>query len=255
MKSFADAVIAEGPLTLVALFGYILERTSDDPRWDKLLSEAAAGIVPKALFSAEEDLDDGNVYKVKITLKGVRPAIFREVEVPNMTLGDLHEVIQTAMGWENAHPHCFTIEREEFGPILDDQSFVSWDDEETVSLGELVDSDCRRFTYEYDFGDSWVHEILVGKPRSPRPGVFYPRCIKGEFACPPEDCGGVLGYVALCEALATPKSEWTEDEKEQMEMFGRFDPNRFSIDEVNRALRADFGSQEPPPQERARRKR
>ena len=92
-------------------------------------------------------------------------------------------------------------------------------------------------TYEYDFGDSWQHEIVLEKTLEPEPQVKYPRCIEGERACPPEDCGGVWGYAEFLEAIADPAHE---DHDETLRWVGgKFDPEKFSVDEVNRKLGED----------------
>lgn len=65
--------------------------------------------------------------------------------------------------------------------------------------------------YEYDFGDRWRHELLLEGILLKEKGVKYPRCIAGERACPPEDCGSVPGYYRMLEALANPDDEEHEE--------------------------------------------
>lgn len=65
--------------------------------------------------------------------------------------------------------------------------------------------------YEYDFGDSWEHDVLLEGVLIPEAGVKYPRCWVGENACPPEDCGGVRGYYDLLEIIWDPSHEEYED--------------------------------------------
>lgn len=235
LRPLADEIIHRGPEGLAALFGYIVEQTANDPTWNRLISETFAGtsLLPAGVPT---DLDDGLIYKVKITLRGVRPAIFREVEIPNISLGELHEVIQTAMGWDDAHPHCFTIDGEEYGELNEEMSYDAWLDEESLSLGQLVETDQRKFTYEYDFGDSWSHDILISKPKPPQKDVVYPRVVKGELACPPEDCGGIWGYMQICELLNTPQADRSPDDKERMEWVGEFDPQQFSLETATNGL-------------------
>lgn len=56
------------------------------------------------------------IYQIKVTLLGTRPAIWRRLLVPaELTLGKLHDVLQVAMGWENCHLHEFRIGRQRFG--------------------------------------------------------------------------------------------------------------------------------------------
>ena len=99
----------------------------------------------------------------------------------------------------------------------------------------MVTSENERFLYEYDFGDSWIHEILVEKILPPEPKKRYPVCLKGKRACPPEDVGGPWGYADFLEAIRDPDHP---EHEEYLEWAGEdFDPEAFDLDEVNRALR------------------
>ena len=110
------------------------------------------------------------------------------------------------------------------------------EDEEDILISKIATMGRKvRFTYEYDFGDSWQHEIVLEKTLEPEPKVKYPRCVEGARACPPEDVGGVRGYADFLEVVGDPKHENGRDMKEWIG--GKFDPERFSVDKVNRELR------------------
>ena len=101
-----------------------------------------------------------------------------------MTLAQLHYVIQAALGWADYHLHQFTVNGVEYGvPHPDDWNEVR--NEKSLKLSQFVIGPKFKFTYEYDFGDSWEHSILVEKVLSPEPSVDYPRCITGKRACRP----------------------------------------------------------------------
>ena len=52
-------------------------------------------------------------------LRGIRPPIWRRLALPGrMTLGDLHHVIQAAMGWDDGHLHLFDIAGRHYGDPL-----------------------------------------------------------------------------------------------------------------------------------------
>jgi hypothetical protein len=92
-----------------------------------------------------------------------------------------------------------------------------------------------RFTYTYDFGDGWEHEVLVEKILPPEPGAHYPRCLKGKGACPPEDVGGVYGYADFLEAIQDPNHP---EHDEYLEWIGgEFDPDAFDLEGLNEELR------------------
>ena len=51
-----------------------------------------------------------NVYQLKVSLKGIRPPIWRRIQVPDYyTFSDLHTAIQNAMGWLDLHLHALKI--------------------------------------------------------------------------------------------------------------------------------------------------
>jgi pRiA4b ORF-3-like protein len=182
----------------------------------------------------------GAIYQFKVVLKDSNPPIWRRIQVPDITLGELHQVLQAVMGWEYYHLHQFVIRGDYYGALGPED--MLWDEEmhneEGTSISQVVKGGRKvRFTYEYDFGDSWQHEIVLEKTLEPEPQVKYPRCIEGERACPPEDCGGVWGYAEFLEAIADPAHE---DHDETLQWVGgRFDPEKFSVDEVNRKLGED----------------
>lgn len=175
------------------------------------------------------------VYQLKITLRGSKPPIWRRVLIPsNFSLYKLHQVIQLAMGWTNSHLHQFLID----GRYYSIPSPEDWEpviDERRHSLAQIAPQVKRKFVYEYDFGDSWEHEIGVEKILPPEPGMKYPVCLKGKRACPPEDVGGVWGYENLLDALSDPKHE--EHLSYLTWIGGEFDPEAFKLEEINQALR------------------
>jgi hypothetical protein len=178
------------------------------------------------------------VVQLKITLQGVDPPIWRRVQIPaTLSLAELHEVIQAAMGWEDCHLHQFLVGRVYYsGPALDGFD-VGWDDdmedERKVALGDLVTRKGQRFLYEYDMGDGWGHQVLAEKLLDAEEGINYPVCTGGKRACPPEDCGGVWGYEHLLEALADPDHP---DHADMLEWAGEIDPAAFDLDPDNERL-------------------
>lgn len=175
------------------------------------------------------------VYRLKITLLGSEPPIWRMVEVPaSVSLDRLHTIIQIAMGWQDCHLHQFIIEEKNYGvPGPDDWEPVL--NERRYRLSQVAPSARSQFVYEYDFGDSWEHQIVVEKILPAEPGVKYPVCVKGQRACPPEDVGGVWGYEEFLEIMKDPEHE---EHDEYFQWYGgEFDPEAFDIEAVNRVLR------------------
>jgi hypothetical protein len=174
-----------------------------------------------------------DIYQFKITLKQIKPKIWRRIQVPgNYSFWDLHVAIQDAMGWYDCHLHQFTIQNPETGDedligMPDDEGL--YDDpiipEKKAKIAKYFSLSYNEAIYEYDFGDSWEHEILLEKILPASPDINYPQCIDGKRACPPEDCGGVWGYKELLEIIKDPKHY---EYKERMQWLGnKFEPEEF----------------------------
>jgi hypothetical protein len=173
---------------------------------------------------------------LKITLDESRPAIWRRVAVSGaISFAELHAVIQLAMGWTNSHLHAFEVGDTRYGPRYPHDDDDGTEDERTARLDEVVaPKKGARFTYWYDFGDDWLHDVAVKAVGVSLPEIEAPHCLEGLGACPPEDCGGTPGYANLLEVLADPRHQ---DHAEILEWVGGgFDPAEFDIDAVNEEL-------------------
>lgn len=171
------------------------------------------------------------VYRLKVTLRGVRPAIWRRIEVPAETsLLDLHRTLQAAMGWTDSHLHQF-IHRDTYYGAPDREFGTPTVSERRTRLGDLLKHPKDRLIYEYDFGDSWEHDVLLEAIADAQPELRYPRVIAGKRACPPEDVGGYPGYAEFVDAISDPN----HDEHDTMlEWVGRqFDPEHFDVIAAN----------------------
>jgi len=179
-----------------------------------------------------------DVVQLRVTLRDVEPAVWRQIEIPaKYTFWDLHVAIQDAMGWLDCHLHMFRVanargETEEIG-IPDDDRFgdepvclPGWE----VPIADYLDHVGAQAEYEYDFGDGWSHDVRVERVAPRRSGTKYPRCSDGANRCPPEDCGGPPGYAGLLEVIANPRHEEYASTVEWLG--GRIDPTRFDVRSV-----------------------
>jgi Plasmid pRiA4b ORF-3-like protein len=176
------------------------------------------------------------VYQIKVTLNNFKPPIWRRILVGDTTtLSQLHDILQTVLGWTNSHLHHFIVNNEFFGDPADDEfGDMGTKNEARFKLNQLVSGPGFRFRYEYDFGDSWLHDLVVEKIMPAEKGIHYPVCVAGKLACPPEDVGGVWGYDDFLKAISNPKHP---EHEEMLEWSGGdFDPARFDLEEVNRVL-------------------
>lgn len=187
-------------------------------------------------MASGQSTSETSVYQLKVTLLDVHPPIWRRLQVwGDSTLADLHDAIQAAMGWNDSHLHEFLIGETRYGePDMEEEQAARIEDEGRVLLLDVLEREGIRFRYVYDFGDGWEHEILVEKILAPDPDVFYPNCIAGERACPPEDVGGVPGFERFLQAMADPADP---EHNEYMTWFGgEFFPDEFDVEEANEAL-------------------
>ncbi len=183
-------------------------------------------------------IQKNSIYQLKIALARSEPLIWRRVLVPgDFTLAALHEVIQRVMPWSDEHVHEFDIDGVCYRRSPRESGFGGPKqlNESHAMLKEVLPALGKFFRYEYDFGDSWLHDIKVEKVLSRDKDAVYPFCLAGENACPPEDCGGIFGYYDKLETIKDPTHPDYEDFKDWM---GKFDPAAFSLDAANRSLRA-----------------
>lgn len=174
------------------------------------------------------------IYQIKVTLRRSKPPIWRRLLVPgDVTLYDLHKIIQAAMGWMNCHLHQFIIGGEYYG-IPSEDDWEPMIDERKYRLAEIAPTERSKFIYEYDFGDGWEHDVVVEKILPREPDGKYPYCLKGKRACPPEDVGGIWGYEEFLKAMKDPTHE---EHETYVEWWGGiFDPEDFDLERTNRRL-------------------
>lgn len=178
-----------------------------------------------------------NIHRLKVTLRGTRPPIWRRVEVPSdISLQRLHSVIQIAFGWQDYHLHAFETPAGRYGSSDPDTDIRS---SAHKRLSAVADWPGDRIGYEYDFGDCWEHDIVVEAVEPAVPGVRYPRCTGGKRAGPPEDCGGVGGYYRMLDVLADQQHDEHEALLDWLGIGspGEFDPAGFDRDGVSGAMR------------------
>jgi hypothetical protein len=189
---------------------------------------------------SSEQAHDGQaaVYRFRIILQGSDPVIWRRIETTDVELEQLHRLIQTAMGWTDSHLHQFKIAGSYY---VDPEVLDELDDDGVIDYSGLRVSDLvakhgvkLRFDYEYDFGDSWEHEIILEAVTKPEQGVRYPRCLDGERACPPEDIGGIYGFAEFVEAISNRRHK---EHDEFLEYYGPFNPGKFSAAKTTRNMR------------------
>ncbi len=171
-----------------------------------------------------------DILQLKISLKGIKPAIWRQVLVtPESSFSQLHQTIQDIMGWRNTHLYKFEAFHRSIGDSFNDDLQA-----DETKVGDLLKHVGDKISYTYDLGDNWVHEIRVEELLPRQEQLHYPVCLNGKRHAPPEDCGGRWGYEVFLEAFKHPEhplhqkmADWAGHD---------FDPEAFSLDNVNEKL-------------------
>lgn len=193
-------------------------------------------------------------YQFKIQLKHItNPPVWRRILIAdNYSFYDLHMAIQVAFGWENAHLYQFSPSGYNSYPVIKDHMEDDFEDAilglsedksmdaEETELSEIFHSEKQKFTYIYDFGDDWVHQITLENILDEI--HIFPQLVAGKGQCPPEDCGGAWGYENLKEILADPKHPEYESMTEWLIMYDgeTWEPNKFIISEYQEIMRKVF---------------
>jgi hypothetical protein len=148
--------------------------------------------------------------QVRVQLEGAFPPVWRRVELASdLGLGDLHDMLQVLLGWEDYHLHRFTTGPElEPGAVFactadlaeafddEDPSMPTWD----VRVDELLAEPGERLHYQYDYGDNWWLTLEVEDINDGTVPPARAMLLEGAGASPPEDCGGIPGYRMLVVA-------------------------------------------------------
>ena len=181
-----------------------------------------------------------DIIQLKITLEGTKPAIWRRVQIEkNTTFFELHHIIQITFGWLNYHMYQFNVDGHKLGAPDDYMANVASTEEgvidsRDITLESLIVEPGEKFEYEYDFGDGWIHQIVVEKFL---PGIKrkqYPTCTAGKLACPSEDSGGLRGFY---DNLKIIKNKKHPEYKDTIRWLGRgYDPAYFDKKLVNKEL-------------------
>lgn len=173
-------------------------------------------------------------YQIKVTLDGIRPPVWRRLLVPSsVSLKDLHDILQVAVGWTDSHLHQFAARGTVYGQP--DPGFgMQPVSERSVLLSDVLGKEKDAMVYEYDFGDGWKHKIVLEKTLENAGDRDTAVCVAGARSCPPEDCGGVGGYAQLLQIISDASHP---EHGEMLEWLGEgFDPERFDAVEINTVL-------------------
>lgn len=196
-------------------------------------SDPAPGLFPLELSAApprprlrRPPLPEAMAFRVRVELDNSRPPIWRQLDIrSDATLAVVHQVLQAAFGWADAHLYRFALGGGPFDrtselflcPLDVAEGGEAGTPASDVRLDETLQRPDDVLRYVYDYGDGWEVTIRLERAHS-LAGAATPMavCVDGRRAGPPESCGGIVDAASLAEVLD--------------------DPARFDADEVNLAL-------------------
>jgi len=194
---------------------------------------------------AETDLHEPQIYQLRVVLRGISPLIWRRLLVRSVsTVAQLHQALQVAFGWDDEHLNRFEIRGREYAVYRDGGGMIGIDARH-VRLGDLKLRRLERFCYEYDFGDSWIHDLRLEATLPVNPRKTYPVCVAGKCSAPPEDCGGPSAFMANRQYYpGVSRGASPEDlddfadgfDEDEADILSDYDPDRFDRRQTNRAL-------------------
>jgi hypothetical protein len=118
-------------------------------------------------------------YCVHVWIRGIHPMLWRRFVVRS--------------DWTDFHLHRFRVRKKDYAvPRL---GGLACHDARKITLADLHFRINERFLYEYDFVDLWQHQVRIEKRLEIETSRSYPVCVGGQWAGPPEDCGGPQAFL------------------------------------------------------------
>lgn len=198
----------------------------------KLAKERSPPMAAKK--KANELIEELSLY---IRLMDIEPPIWRSLRMTTeMTLDQLHYAIQGAFSWQNSHLHVFEIKGMD-RCSSNEINITEGDDKDSrdITLGSINKENISKFIYEYDFGDSWQHEVKIEEIKALAAPLKAPECTDGARQSPPEDCGGAPGFERFLKAMANKKHPEHNEMKEWFN--GTFDEEKFTVKKANEDIK------------------
>ena len=175
------------------------------------------------------------VYSLRLAVAAIQPRIWRRLLVrETMWLSRLHEAIQVLFGWYDYQTHVFFLGDKRYGNPMNHDGVVIGDDRD-VTLADVRFPERDRLAYDYLFIEGWHVDIRVEKTVTAEKGAIYPKCVAGDRAGPPEDCGGIEAYKDMLYCLKHPETDLGREWREWLGPV--YDPEKCDFGAINRTLK------------------
>jgi hypothetical protein len=140
-----------------------------------------------------------SVHQLRVVLQGVSPLVWRRLLVPSdISLADLHQVLQTVLGWSDFYLYEFHFHGRTVGRDTGDPH--------AVRLADLALHRGERFRYRYNFFAYWECDIRLEALLSVRASPL-PSCVAGRNPAPDEEEGGAWQYQRLQDHHRFPPTD------------------------------------------------
>lgn len=176
--------------------------------------------------------------QLKITLLETKPSIWRRIVIPaGFNFYQLHRAIQAAFGWENSHLFEFGkhgLNDPDGIGIPNDEMPVK--DARRVKLSTIFRKVNDKYTYVYDFGDHWQHQVVLEEITDKE--IYTAYCIGGKNECPPEDVGNIRGYQAMVDTFTHGTTAEKRSYRQWLGLRSNedWDPTYYNQREVNKRM-------------------
>lgn len=203
------------------------------------MAEVIQGIFPSTKKTPHPKQDKPvPSYILHISITFSDPLIWRRIQIPGTcTLAGLHDVIQKSMGWSDSHVHQFIVGKISYEPTIPTHAprVSKRFDEDKYQLHTLEEGMRFLFSYHYDAGGGWEHEIHLEEVVPESKTLNGPLILAGDRACPPEDVEDIHEYHQLITAFEDPNSE---EYHRLYEITGRpdFDPAIFDLESAKKRI-------------------
>ncbi len=182
------------------------------------------------MISALSELTGKQAYKCRafellVTLDlEVYKAVRRVIVPANLEFVRLHKLLQSVFGWQNCHLYDFTFfdgkNRTPVARIVPFEDDLEFDENATLMKGLTLSEylpEHKHMLYTYDMGDNWEHEIQLVRVIEDH-DKESPFLIEASGQTPPDDVGGVGGFVNFREIMLNP----SHPEYEEMKQWAKY---------------------------------
>lgn len=180
----------------------------------------------RAMIDKLSELTGMQVYKYRafellVTLDLEAYKASRRLIVPaDLEFSRLHKILQSVFGWRNYHLYDFAVFDENteksIARIVPFEEDLEYDKDAVLMEGHTLSEffpKHKQMLYTYDMGDDWEHEIQLVRVIEEH-DQESPFLLEASGQTPPEDVGGVGGFVSFREIMLNPGHPEYEEMRE-----------------------------------------